>query len=1030
LDEILHVLMPDTALDIVPKLERQIKQLLEQMRKRRCLIILDNGESILAEGEQSGDYRPGYAGYGELLRRVGESTHLSCLLLTSREKPGELTLLEAADSPVRVLNLSSLIPEDSRTLLMQKGLFGEDNSWQLLNGWYSGNPLVLQVVGDTIRELFQGKIDSFLRYEQPIFGTIRDLLARQFARLTPLERSVLIWLAIHRRPVDPGTLRQEMEPAPNGSALLDALYSLRRRSLVESGEAGFTLQNVVLEFVTDYLVEQVVQEVVTRNPLLLQTHALFQTQAPQYIRDSQTRLLLQPVVDQLVARLGRAGAENAFAALRTSLRQDQTHRSGYGAGNLLNLLVKLNGHLRGQDFSGMTLRQATLQGIEAQGATLSGAHLDNCEFTIAFQAIISLALSPTGDYLAIGGGSGLHYMQRIHDGYSLYRHLYTGSTLWTVCFSADGTMLAAGGTDCVVHIWEGRSGTCLHTLRGHTGSIWAVSFSPDGRRVASGSADSAIRIWDLPSGQCLSTIQGHTKGVRSLCFSPDGEQLVSAGEDGAVRIWQNWDAPDGARCVQILDEHTDMVWAAAFSPDGAILATAGHDRTIRLWETQTYRPIANMSGHTHYITRLCFNADGSRLASCSYDGTIRLWDTTTAQCLSTLQGNHGRLWGLAFCGNIIASGGSDRQVRLWDVDPALGGGQCVKTLYGYTNSIRSVAFSPDGTLVASAGQDRLVRLWDRHTGECLHTLTGHTGTLWHVRFSPDGRLLASSGHDRTIQIWDVATGHSVHEIVQEEGCDAVSFHPTLPLMATANLDHTITLWNTESRQVLSTLYGHTGEVWAVAFHPEGQWLASGSIDGEVCLWDWRSGQRLHTLLGHISYIRAVAFSPDGKFLASTSYDSTIRLWDSSNLDDWSPAEQLYPIQVLPCPEDMAQLHVAFSPDGRWLASASVNGVVYLWRMADALRGHPPTHALKGHKDKAYSVDFCRNGFLLASGGEDGAIRLWDVSDPERGVACVQILQIEKLYAHMDITGATGLTQAQILSLQTLGAKMEGARAYR
>ncbi len=122
LDDILRVLNPGAALDLVPDLDRQIKHLLEHLRRQRCLIVLDNFEAILAEGERAGTYRAGYTGYGELLRRVSESNHQSCLLVTSRENPIEYGAQAGADAPLRVLHLSSLTPEDSRALLADKGL--------------------------------------------------------------------------------------------------------------------------------------------------------------------------------------------------------------------------------------------------------------------------------------------------------------------------------------------------------------------------------------------------------------------------------------------------------------------------------------------------------------------------------------------------------------------------------------------------------------------------------------------------------------------------------------------------------------------------------------------------------------------------------------------------------------------------------------------------------------------------------------------------------------------------------------------
>ena len=845
------------------------------MRRRRCLLVLDNAEAVVAEGEHAGRYRTGFAGYGELLRCVGESSHQSCLLITSREALHELPMLHGVDRPVRVLYLSSLSHAGSCALLAQKGLSGKPQSWAALTSWYSGNPLVLQFVGETIRELFQGSIDRFLQHERALFSGVRELLAGQFARLGPLEQDVVVWLALHCGPVPPEVLAVEIEPAPNWAALLDALHSLRKRSMVEQGERGFMLQNVVMEFVTVHFVEQLTQEISTHEDwsqtaiaqgrLHLKHYALLNTQERQHVRDSQTRLVLEPIVERLVSLFGKSGAEERLRRVLSSLRQDRTLRPDYGGGNVLNLLIHLNGHLRGEDFSGLTVRHAALQGIQAQDANFRGTHLDKCDFSLAFNTVLSLAFSPTGDHLAIGSDTGLFCMRRVRGEFPLNRLMTPSRVVWATCFSPDGSLIAGAGIDGTVRIWATESGRCLQSLTGHTGAVWALCFSPDGRLVASGGTDSSIRFWDVQGGHCLATVAEHTQGVRGLCFSPGGDILASASEDGTVRLWTGQQIPEQVRCVQILQEHSGMAWAVDISPDGAHLATGGHDRTVRLYAADSGRLLKTLAGHTHYITQVCFHSDSSLLASSSYDGTVRLWDTGSGQCLRTLQGHTAHVWSAAFSptDNVLASGSEDLSVRLWDVARPGGSGQCLKTLRGYTNSLYATSFSPDGSLVAGGGHDLLVRLWDPLTGNCLAALAGHTGSIWDVTFSPDGQLLVSAGHDRIARMWDVASGRCVYEIETAEGCHATSFHPHAKVLATANLDGTLDVWNVHNWNLITTLRGHTAEVWAISFSPDGRLVASGSMDNSVRLWDWHSGECLQTLYGHTSYVRAVNFSPDG-----------------------------------------------------------------------------------------------------------------------------------------------------------------------
>jgi hypothetical protein len=646
-DEMLHTLMPDAVLDSVPRLERQIRRLLEQMRQRRCLLILDNVEAVLAEGAQAGTYRSGYAGYGDLLRRLGESSHQSCLLITSREMPGEISALHGMGMPVRSLTLSSLSPDDSHTLLAHRGLSGHPASWRALIESYSGNPLLLQMVGETIRELFQGSIDRFLQFETPLVGSVRELLAGHFARLAPLEQELLIWLALHCGPVEAHIVRDEMQSAPSGATMLDMLHSLSRRSLVEQGERGFMLQNVVMEFVADYLIEQIVQELSIQQHNYLDRYALLNAQERQYVRESQTRLVLKPVAERFAALLGKEGAAEQLEAMLTTLRHERVRQSGYSAGNILNLLVHFNGHLRDQDFSGLLVRRANLQGIDAQGTNFCEAHLDKCEFSVAFRGVTAVNFSAIGDFFSIGSETGLYCLRRVQEDFPLHRHMAPSSGVWAACFSPDGTQVAAAGIDDAIRIWATASGRTLHALTGHAGIVWSLCYSPDGKLLASGGADSSIRIWDAQSGESLAKLLEHTQDVRGLCFSPGSDLLASASDDGTVRLWALGSVPDEIACVRVLREHSGMVTAVAFSPDGRFLATGGADRTIRLWDVQSCQPLLTLDGHTHYVTHLCFHPHGSLLASSSYDSTVRVWDVTTAQCFCTLQGHSGRVWMVA-----------------------------------------------------------------------------------------------------------------------------------------------------------------------------------------------------------------------------------------------------------------------------------------------------------------------------------------------------------------------------------------------
>jgi hypothetical protein len=240
---------------------------MEHLRERRALLVLDILETLLEEGEGTGRMRPGYEGFAQLLHRVGETAHQSCLLLTSREKARELALLEGSRKPVRALRLAGLDAVASRQLIEERELVGSAQDRARLVEVYAGNPLAMNIVAQIIVEFFGGEIAAFLEQGEVVFGSVRELLHEQFVRLSAAEQSVLLWLAILREPMSLEELLAVLGAPLPRAQVLEAVEALRRRSLIERGHraGSFTLQSVVLEYATRRLIEEAASEIEHRR---------------------------------------------------------------------------------------------------------------------------------------------------------------------------------------------------------------------------------------------------------------------------------------------------------------------------------------------------------------------------------------------------------------------------------------------------------------------------------------------------------------------------------------------------------------------------------------------------------------------------------------------------------------------------------------------------------------------------------------------------------------------------------------------
>src|SRR6266571_1735730 len=461
LSSCLAVLSPEAQDVLHESLERRLSRLLAELRRLRVLLVLDNLEALLEEGEALGRLRPGYEGYGQVLEQVGHTGHQSCLLLTSREHPAALRALEGRRALVRSLRLSGLEASACAQLLGEHELVGSPEEYARLAALYAGNPLALGIVAETIADLFGGAISPFLSGGTILFGSITQLLQEQWERLSALEQTLLWWLAILREPVTLEELQAVLVAPLAPAQILEAVDGLRRRSLIERGQraGSFTLQSVVLEDVTGRLVRTASQEIVQGRLQLLREQSLSQAQAKDYVRQTQERLLLAPLLARLQSSVpGHVEVEPRLRSLLSEVRERTLAVQGYGPANLVALLRLLRGDLRGLDLSHLALQ----------------AHTD---------AVWALAFSPDERRLSSGSLDGSLKLWEVESGIARWSGWQTMG-IDCLAFAPDGNVLASGGHDATLRLWEAKLGTPLQDVP-HPGPFTSLAWSPYGRLLAS-----------------------------------------------------------------------------------------------------------------------------------------------------------------------------------------------------------------------------------------------------------------------------------------------------------------------------------------------------------------------------------------------------------------------------------------------------------------------------------------------------------------------------------------------------------------
>ena len=978
--------------------------LLQLLRDEPSLLVLDNFETVLEPGQSEGRYRDGFTGYGRLLRAVGETRHQSCLLVTSREAPPELALL---DRGLRRLQLGGLGVREGRVLLGDKQLTGDQQAWANLVARFGGNGLALKVVGESIRDVFDGDIAAFLEQAGSswLFGGIRRVLADQIERSSPLEQQLLRVLAVQREPMTLVRLIDELGQHARQGSVLDAVEALRRRSLLEragtAGAAAFTLQSVVLEYATDRMVTEISDEIAHARPRQLGELPLIQAHAKDYVRQTQERLIGKPILQQLAAQYDERGTEQRLMSLLDGWRGRPAEEQGYGPGNVVNLLRLLRGDLRGLALSHLSIRQAYLQGAEAQDASLAGTRVAETVLGDAFGAVVAVALSADATRVAAGTLGGEVQAWSVADRAPVLAVRGHVGAVWSVALTRDGRLLASGGDDGRVLVWDVAASRPLATLDGHLGGVWAVATDADGRLVASGGYDRTVRLWDATAGRLIATLEGHADAVRWVALSADGRMLASGGNDGTVRMWDTV----SNRLVRVLDGHSGVIFGIAMSADGRLVTSAQSDG-VRVWETRGGNELAVLKGHAGTVYGVGLSADGRLVASGGTDGTARLWDVDSGRPLAILEGHTGAVHGVALSadGRLVASGSDDGSVRLWEAE----GGRPLAALEGRAGAVYGVSLSANGRLLASGIDDGGVRLWDVETGRPVAAMQGRGGIFCGIALSADGRLAATGGNDGFVRLWEAGTDRPPTALEGHAGAVyGVALSADGRLMASGDNDGTVRLWEVWPERAmgrpLAVLHGQSGGAYAVALSGDGHLVASGGDDGAVRLWDGPGGKPPASLEGNAGVVYSVAFGGGGRLLASGGLDGVVRLWQ---LGEARPLAALLG-------HSGAVWGVALSEDGRLVASGGDDGAVRVWDVA----GCRLLAVLEGHTAMVRTLAFDGDGRLLASGSLDGTLKVWDAGRR----TLLRTLRPDRRFERLDIAGLTGVTSAQRAALLALGA---------
>lgn len=605
------------------------------------------------------------------------------------------------------------------------------------------------------------------------------------------------------------------------------------------------------------------------------------------------------------------------------LLQGEAHRLGYG-------------WLTGCQFSrdGTTLAVATSLGVELR----SGDDLTLRQMLRGHSAS-SAALSPTGERLVSGSHDGTLFLWDLTKGGCVFALQAGGSGVEQLAFSPDGRVIASGHLSGEIKLWDPTSGKLVRTLRGHKGTVKSVAFGPEPVMLASVSVDDEVRVWDFRTGRLLRRFQ--LKGARYADFSDDGAFLLVMSNKQVVRLrgsyeWFFWvgelvvyetAAWEPVHTIQWQDcvlrgiavsrrylavgvssynslpgTRVDLVeiWdlrilkkvrtipvqegfrALALSPCGRKLAVLGKE--VTLWDTLTGAKIAASSGHTSGVRALEFSPDGRWLMTGGWDEIV-VWDLDVMAEFSRVRVED-PVDDMKFSadGSRLAVG-CFKDTYIYRVD-----GPAIVPIMTLGRSSSSVSFSPDGRWVATSRRGLgEVTIWDTHSGRLVRSLLvskslGADQGVQSVEYSPGGHLLVvASWNSPFVSLWSPGAGSMAREFKRElggssgwvsESARSACFSPDGKIIAASQI-RSIVLWEVASGRMITSW---AAEAERLVFSPDSRFLAS-CYGKKATLWSVVRGERIREFVGHTAEITSLAFSADGRFLATGSEDGTVVLWE-------------------------------------------------------------------------------------------------------------------------------------------------------
>lgn len=802
------------------EIETHIAEIVNILTKKRTVLIFDNLESVMKNGDGTGSFLEEFRSIERFIKRFADAASESVLLLTTRELPSIIEEFSTSmPSVCQYKKLGGLDLDAVSSLVSVLNLtYNTQANLKAFSEHHGGSPYAISLTAPTIINDYGGVIDKYVLAGCPLPSKLMKLLDTQISRLTELQMIILFHLAVARVPVTLKNIQESLHHHYFDADIIDAVEQLRNRSLLEPpGERGlYTIQNVLLDYATDRICREMTNSIIkvlqgetmTCIDGILRDLPILTATAPKEIRDAQLRTLVKPIYKAVSIRYsGNRLKKVAYDTIR--VLGNDGYSVGYATGTLVTMMIQQSNELNKLDFSGLNLWSCDFETTDLVDTSFRGCDLRGSRFREVLSAVSTICFGRTPQVIIFGTSDGIVHFQNIETRVHYAKKVHLGYVRSIAYDSREGTILTVG-EDKTVHILSEKD------LLDRTEAI----------------------------------IEEET--LRFITASEDGTHIAWGGEKGLlVRKSQNGLRRDRLLSGELIRDCCFFDDYIAFVTESGTIVCGGADDDIS--------EMCSVALHDEPLW--CISANGGVLTVSGKNGIIRRFTRELKETGEVFEEAKSPVWHILPSENHFIAATSSGALLFY----AKCGGEILYRVPAHENWVRALAVDRTGKYIASGGADQAIRVYSENSRDSIFDLEGETINF--LSIIDTGEWVVAGGTDGILHCWSGNVVKRLHR--SGDWIRSLAFSSKLGLIAIGYKSGLIELFDPKTEEFQSLGVHPGGDVWSLDFHPEKEVLVSAGEDGQVLEWkkDLVGNWKRKTLFNFNRWAIAVRYSPDGNSIA-------------------------------------------------------------------------------------------------------------------------------------------------------------------